>query len=106
VARAFTAQGEKIPVPKSYRQAVEDPTFEEDWKDAVKRELTALKANGTWEQTVPPREANIITSRWVFDVIVSIIFTIAFTNQSLVLEEEEGAYQIACLLWRLAWGSL
>jgi hypothetical protein len=24
--------------------------------------------NGTWEETIPPLDANIISSRWVFDV--------------------------------------
>lgn len=28
--------------------------------------MIALKANNTWEEMVPPRKANLITSKWVF----------------------------------------
>ena len=36
------------------------------WKDAIEAELTALAANGTWEEVVPPKDVNIVTSKWVF----------------------------------------
>ena len=55
-----------IPTPATYAEAVGDPTWGEMWKDAIHAELTALTANGTWEEAVPPRRANIVTSKWVF----------------------------------------
>jgi len=70
---AFSA-GEEDPVtrpdiltPATYAEAVGDPTWGEMWKDAIHAELTALTANGTWEEAVPPRTANIVTSKWVFN---------------------------------------
>ena len=47
---------------------MEDPTFEAEWSDAIEREKTALQANRTWEEIMPPYRANVITSRWVFNV--------------------------------------
>ena len=55
-----------IPTPLTYAKAVEDPVWEEMWKEAVKAELTALAVNSTWEEVVLPKNVNIITSKWVF----------------------------------------
>ena len=55
-----------IPTPLTYVKAVEDPVWGEMWKEAVKAELTALAVNGTWEEVVPLKDTNIITSKWVF----------------------------------------
>ena len=30
--------------------------------------LRALISNSTWTETVPPKDANLVSSRWVFDV--------------------------------------
>ena len=55
-----------IPTPTTYKQAVEDPVWGELWREAIQAELNALQANGTWEEIVPPKGANIVTSKWVF----------------------------------------
>ena len=52
-----------IPTPLTYAKAVEDPVWEEMWKEAVKAELTALAVNSTWEEVVLPKDANIVTSK-------------------------------------------
>jgi hypothetical protein len=67
VHRAFPAQYQ-VPIPKTYKEAVEDPTFGAEWLDAIEREKTALQANKTWKEVMPPYEANIISSRWVFAI--------------------------------------
>ena len=54
---------QSIPTPLIYVKAVGDPVWGEMWKDAIKAELTALAANGTWEEVVPPKDANIVTSK-------------------------------------------
>jgi hypothetical protein len=58
----------QVSIPQTYREAVEDPIFSAEWLDAIDREKKALQMNGTWEEVVPPQEANIISSRWVFNV--------------------------------------
>ena len=55
-----------IPVPESYEQAIKDPIWGQLWKEAIQAELTALISNGTWEAVVPPKGANLVTSKWVF----------------------------------------
>jgi hypothetical protein len=63
VARAFAVQEQRISIPSTYKQAVNDPVFAADWQEAMERELTALRANETWEQVVPPERANIVSSK-------------------------------------------
>ena len=55
-----------IPVPESYQDAIDDPVWGKLWLEAIQAELTALIANGTWDVAVPPKNANIVTSKWVF----------------------------------------
>ena len=57
---------QSIPTPLTYVKAVGDPVWGEMWKDAIKAELTALAANDTWKEIISPKNANIITSKWVF----------------------------------------
>ena len=54
---------QSIPTPLTYVKAVEDSVWGEMWKDAIKAELTALAANGTWEEVVSLKNVNIITSK-------------------------------------------
>ncbi len=56
----------RIPTPTTYKMAVEDPIWGELWKEAINAELIALASNGTWREEVPPKDANIVTSKWVF----------------------------------------
>ncbi len=71
---AFAAVGQaiayqqEVPIPKTYKAAVEDPKWGHMWREAIQRELIALEGNNTWEPVVPPRGANLVTSKWVFDV--------------------------------------
>ena len=58
-------KGVEIHTPTSYAEAVGDPVWGELWKEAINAELTALASNGTWEEVVPPKGANIVTSKWV-----------------------------------------
>jgi hypothetical protein len=36
--------------------------------EAIQKETAALVANKTWIPTVPPKGANLVSSKWVFDV--------------------------------------
>ena len=54
---------QSIPTPLTYVKAVGDSVWGEMWKDAIKAELTALAANGTWEEVVSLKDANIVTSK-------------------------------------------
>ena len=58
----------RIPIPKTYQEAMNDPVFAEEWKDAMDIELEALIDNSTWMETIAPADANLVSSRWVFDV--------------------------------------
>ena len=62
VHRAFPVQY-RIPIPKTYKEAVEDPIFGAEWLDAINREKGALQVNRTWEEILPPPGANVISSR-------------------------------------------
>ena len=59
---------ERRPEPSNYKEA----TMGADnrlWVAAIKKELDALIANGTWELVQrPSKDVNIITSKWVFKI--------------------------------------
>ena len=60
------AEPASIPIPLTYKEATGDRTWGELWKQAIDAELVALASNGTWEEVVPPKGVNIVTSKWVF----------------------------------------
>lgn len=57
---------EEIPIPKSYKDAINDATYGKMWKEAIDEEIRALLANQTWDEVYAPSEANLISSKWVF----------------------------------------
>ena len=66
LAALETDNAQSISTSLTYVKAVGDSVWEEMWKNAIKAELTALAANGTWEEVILLKNANIITSKWVF----------------------------------------
>ncbi|RAQ99895.1 CoA-transferase family III [Stemphylium lycopersici] len=54
------AYKQEVPIPKSYKDAVNDKKWGHLWKEAIQKELDALQ------------RANLVTSRWVFDIKRSI----------------------------------
>jgi hypothetical protein len=61
---AFVAQLSTIPEPKSYAEAVVHP----EWQQAMRSELDALQANGTWSLTSLPSGKTPIGCRWVYKI--------------------------------------
>ena len=57
-----------IPVPTSYKQAINDPIHGKDWLQATLNEISALQANNTYRIETPPAQANIVGCKWVFAV--------------------------------------
>lgn len=62
------APHDRVTLPKTYEEAVNDTDWGQLWKEAVDAEIRALAGNGTWKYVVPPKHANIVTSKWVFTV--------------------------------------
>ena len=50
------------PIPKTYRGALKDP----NWHSAMVEEYGALLSNNTWDLVDPPRNANIVTGKWIY----------------------------------------
>ena len=40
--------------------------FKNEWREPIKNELEAHKANGTWVITQMPTDGNILAAKWVF----------------------------------------
>ena len=57
-----------VPIPKTYHEAINDPTHGKHWAKAFLVEIKALELNNTWRAEVPPKDANIVTSKWVLSV--------------------------------------
>ena len=58
----------RILIPKTYQEAINDLVFAEKWKDAMDLELRVLISNFIWTEIVLLKDANLVLSRWVFDV--------------------------------------
>ena len=55
-----------ILTPTTYKQTVKDSVWGELWWETIQAELNALQANEIWEEIIPPKGVNIVTSKWVF----------------------------------------
>ena len=53
-------------IPQSYRQAMN--TDPDRWMAAMLTEMETLKAKHTWDLVKPPLGANIMGSKWVYDI--------------------------------------
>ncbi|KAI0999280.1 hypothetical protein K3495_g8916 [Podosphaera aphanis] len=58
--------GTEVPIPKSYIQAVAHPKYGKQWREAINEELNGIRANGTYEEVIPPKGSNIVGMKWVF----------------------------------------
>lgn len=56
-----------IDIPVTYEEALKGP-YAKQWKEAIDIELAALVKNGTWKEVIPPGGANLISTKWVFDI--------------------------------------
>ena len=61
--RSFIAQINQVTEPKNYSEAVLHP----EWQEAMRSELQALQANGTWTLTSLPAGTSI-GCRWVYKI--------------------------------------
>lgn len=61
-----------IKIPKYYGQAINDPVYGQQWREAINNEIKTLILFDTW-RLVPRREVqksgkNVIRTSWVFDI--------------------------------------
>jgi hypothetical protein len=73
-----------IPIPRTYKEAVNDPEYGQSWRDAIQEELASLQVNGTWEEQIPPKGANLVSTKWVFTIKVDADGTIERFKARLV----------------------
>ena len=85
---ALTISSESL--PKSYVEALQVPP----WKEAMDAEIAALLARGTWALVHRPRDANIVTCKWVFTIKYNPDGTISRHKARLVARGFTQAYDI------------
>ncbi|OWZ06851.1 Integrase, catalytic core protein [Phytophthora megakarya] len=56
-----------IKEPKTLGEAKRSQYWQQ-WKEAMDQELADLQANGTWELVETPKNANLVTSKWVYKI--------------------------------------
>ena len=61
------ATGAEALEPKSLAEAKRRPDWPE-WERAIREELKTLEEAGTWHLEVPPADAHVVGSKWVFRV--------------------------------------
>ncbi len=54
-------------VPKTYNQSKKHVDFCAKWLPAMQRQLDALIANKTWKLVNPPKDADVLPGKWVYD---------------------------------------
>ncbi|KAI0992168.1 hypothetical protein K3495_g16018, partial [Podosphaera aphanis] len=57
-----------IKIPRTYRQAINDKQHAIEWRAAINEEIRSLIENGTWEESILPEGANLVSTKWVFTV--------------------------------------
>ena len=65
----ITTRSGPIVEPGSYREAIDDPIYSKQWKNAIQNKLQLLEARSTWRlllTTNLPAGHNVIGCRWVF----------------------------------------
>lgn len=62
------APKERISVPKTYEEAVNDPKHGDKWMISMNKEEFEVDANGTFEVVDMPQNTNIVSSKWVYAV--------------------------------------
>jgi hypothetical protein len=81
-----------IKIPKSYLDAIRDPSYAQEWQQAIQEELQSLKANGTWKEVVSPPSDNLVSMKWVLTVKTMVDGSIERFKASLVAREFSQAY--------------
>lgn len=56
-----------IIIPKTYKQAISGKHAKQ-WQGAIDAEVEGIMENSTWTESVLPKGANLITSKWVFTI--------------------------------------
>jgi hypothetical protein len=52
-----------IKIPRTYKEPISDTKYGEEWKAAINEEITSLVANGTWEEFIRPKGANLVSTK-------------------------------------------
>jgi hypothetical protein len=56
-----------IQIPRTYKEATQGQ-YAEQWRAAMAEEMLSLHANGTFQEVVPPKGANLVSCKWVFTI--------------------------------------
>jgi hypothetical protein len=57
-----------IHIPRTYKEAINDPKYRKIWKAAMAEEMLSLHANETFREVVAPTSSNIVSCKWVFTI--------------------------------------
>ena len=58
----------EVTIPKTYQEAVNDPTYGAKWRESIRLEINSLVKFGTWRYVRRPQDQSVVTCKWVFDV--------------------------------------
>jgi hypothetical protein len=81
-----------IKIPKTYLDAIRDPSRARGWQQAIQEELQSLKANGTWKEIIPLPSANLVSMKWVFSIETMVDGSIERFKARLVARGFSQAY--------------
>ena len=65
---AYTTKIDKIQIPSSYKDAVNDALYGPEWAYAISTEVTTLQSLDTWEYVSLPLGKRTVGHKWVFTI--------------------------------------
>lgn len=63
-----TETSSKVHEPRTYEEAVSDPIYARQWKEAIEEEIQNLENHQTWEFDHLPADRKAVGSKWAFKV--------------------------------------
>lgn len=57
-----------ITIPRTYKEAINDPRYSKQRKAAMAEEMLALHSNNTFREVLLPEGANLFTCKWAYAI--------------------------------------
>ena len=58
----------RVKIPRTYKEAVNDPKYSKKWRAAMAEEMLTLHENQTFKEVIAPDGANIVSCKWVYTI--------------------------------------
>ena len=93
-ATKFSSSKINILTSTIYKQTIENSIWRELWRETIQVELIAFSENNIWEKIVLSKDANIVTSKWIFKSKLHVNDTLDKLKIKLIIKEFTQMYEV------------